>query len=82
MAHELAMKHNAHGLLLTTEATREQSINYGSVVIDSNGKVLHYVDKPTTFVSPHISCGVYLLRAIVVERIGKAYSCSDTDTKQ
>ncbi|KAK6105657.1 Nucleotidyl transferase family protein [Brugia pahangi] len=82
MAYELAMKQNAHGLLLTTEATREQSINYGSVVIDSNGKVLHYVDKPTTFVSPYISCGVYLLRAIVVERIGKAYNCSDTDTKQ
>lgn len=39
MAYELAMKQNAHGLLLTTEATREQSINYGSVVIDSNGKV-------------------------------------------
>lgn len=39
MAHELTVKHNAHGLLLTTEATREQSINYGSVVIDPNGKV-------------------------------------------
>ncbi|KAL3997599.1 Nucleotidyl transferase family protein [Acanthocheilonema viteae] len=77
MAHELTVKHNAHGLLLTTEATREQSINYGSVVIDPNGKVLHYVDKPTTFVSQHISCGVYLLRASVVERIGRARSCSD-----
>uniref|UniRef100_A0A1I7VMZ1 NTP_transferase domain-containing protein n=1 Tax=Loa loa TaxID=7209 RepID=A0A1I7VMZ1_LOALO len=77
MAHELIVKHNAHGLLLTTEATREQSINYGSVVIDPNGKVLHYVDKPTTFVSPHISCGVYLLRASVVERIGRVRSYSD-----
>ncbi|VDM93657.1 unnamed protein product, partial [Onchocerca ochengi] len=77
MAHELTMKHNAHGLLLTTEATREQSINYGSVVIDPNGKVLHYVDKPTTFVSQYISCGVYLLRASVIERIGRACNCSD-----
>lgn len=39
MAYELTVKHDAHGLLLTTEATREQSINYGSVVIDPNGKV-------------------------------------------
>ncbi|VDK86664.1 unnamed protein product [Litomosoides sigmodontis] len=77
MAHELTVKHDAHGLLLTTEATREQSINYGSVVIDPNGKVIHYVDKPTTFVSQHISCGVYLLRASVIERIGRARSCSD-----
>lgn len=39
MAQELFLKDCAHGLLLTTEATREQSINYGSVVIDSSGKV-------------------------------------------
>ncbi|KAI1714292.1 nucleotidyl transferase domain-containing protein [Ditylenchus destructor] len=58
----------AHCLILTTEATRDQSTNFGSVVIDSKdaqnpkGKVLHYVDKPTTFVSTHISCGIYLLR--------------------
>jgi ADP-glucose pyrophosphorylase len=29
---------------------------------DSSGPVLHYVDKPTTFVSNMISCGIYLLR--------------------
>lgn len=41
-------------------------------------QVLHYVDKPTTFVSQHISCGVYLLRASIVDRIGKARKCSDS----
>lgn len=40
MAQELSMKKSsAQGLLLTTEATREQSVNYGSVVIDPYGKV-------------------------------------------
>lgn len=24
--------------------------------------MIHYVDKPTTFVSTHISCGIYLMR--------------------
>lgn len=56
-------------LLLATEATREQSINFGSVVIGPDGKVLHYVDKPTTFVSTHISCGVYLMRPEVIRTL-------------
>jgi mannose-1-phosphate guanylyltransferase len=62
MVDELDSKSQAQCLILTTEATREQSINFGSVVVDQKGKVLHYVDKPTTFVSTHISCGIYLLR--------------------
>ncbi|VDP03216.1 unnamed protein product [Heligmosomoides polygyrus] len=53
-------------LLLTTEATREQSGNFGNVVIDSTGRIVHYVDKPTTFVSTHISCGVYLMKPSVI----------------
>lgn len=69
MVNELHKKQPAaECLILTTEATRDQSINFGSVVINStkgnaSGQVLHYVDKPNTFVSTHISCGVYLLQA-------------------
>lgn len=33
--------------------------------MDSEGEVLHYVDKPTTFLSTHISCGLYLIRPSV-----------------
>uniref|UniRef100_A0AC34QYA2 Nucleotidyl transferase domain-containing protein n=1 Tax=Panagrolaimus sp. JU765 TaxID=591449 RepID=A0AC34QYA2_9BILA len=62
MVQELDSHSDAQGLLLTTEATREQSINFGCVVLGLNGKVLHYVDKPTTFITSHISCGIYLLR--------------------
>ncbi|CAI4225832.1 unnamed protein product [Auanema sp. JU1783] len=62
-------------LLLTTEATREQSINFGSVVVDSEGKVLHYVNKPDTFVSTYISCGVYLFKTDVLKNL-----CGDSQT--
>ena len=62
MVAELSEQPKADCLILTTEATRDQSTNFGSVVIRSSGKdnsqpkgpVLHYVDKPTTFVSTHI----------------------------
>ncbi|KAL3084975.1 hypothetical protein niasHS_010044 [Heterodera schachtii] len=84
MVQELNQKTEAKCLILTTEATREQSVNYGSVVIDSvglecsRGRVLHYVDKPATFVSTHISCGVYLLRGnsfdVILEQAEKTAS--------
>uniref|UniRef100_A0A0N4ZCY2 NTP_transferase domain-containing protein n=1 Tax=Parastrongyloides trichosuri TaxID=131310 RepID=A0A0N4ZCY2_PARTI len=67
---------NKDGLILTTEATRDQSINFGCVVADENGSVLHYVEKPTTFVSTRISCGIYLLRPSifkVIENIRNSY---------
>uniref|UniRef100_A0A0N5C1V3 NTP_transferase domain-containing protein n=1 Tax=Strongyloides papillosus TaxID=174720 RepID=A0A0N5C1V3_STREA len=57
------------GLILTTEATRDQSVNYGCVVADEHGTVLHYVEKPTTFVSTRISCGMYLLKPSIFEAI-------------
>lgn len=72
MVHELETQPpGILGILLTTEATREQSINFGSVVVDQEGKVLHYVDKPTTFVSTHISCGIYLLRPEIWKLLSK-----------
>ena len=46
---------------MATEATRQQSLNYGCVVEDSaDHAVLHYVEKPGTYVSTSINCGVYI----------------------
>ena len=47
---------------MATEATRQQSLNYGCVVEDSGADhaVLHYVEKPGTYVSTSINCGVYI----------------------
>lgn len=47
--------------MLGTEATRQQSLNYGSIAENkTTHEVLHYVEKPSTFVSSIINCGVYL----------------------
>lgn len=77
---ELSKHKEAECVLLTTEATREQSINFGSVVIDRKdietgrvgGRVLHYVDRPSSFVSTHISCGLYVLRPSTWNLLEKA----------
>lgn len=60
---ELLQFHEDKKSLLTimaTEATRQQSLNYGCLVINGENCVAHYVEKPSTFVSTLISCGVYV----------------------
>jgi mannose-1-phosphate guanylyltransferase len=62
----LVAQHQAPGTLATilaTHVTREQSCNYGCLVKEDGDSqfVLHYVEKPETFVSTLVSCGVYLL---------------------
>lgn len=60
---ELREKLQAEALILSTEATREQASNFGCLVVEpAGGQVLHYVEKPSTFVSLRISCGLYALR--------------------
>lgn len=52
---------NALISIMSTEATRQQSIYYGCMAIDSStGAVNHYVEKPNSYVSTFINCGVYV----------------------
>ncbi|XP_071871089.1 GDP-mannose pyrophosphorylase A [Bombus fervidus] len=60
---EIVNYHKEKQALLTimaTEATRQQSLNFGCMVLNKDGKVAHYVEKPSTFVSTLINCGIYL----------------------
>jgi len=52
--------------ILGTEATPAQASNYGCIVADKiSREVLHYREKPETFISSTINCGVYLLNESV-----------------
>lgn len=53
-------KNRALFTIMATEATRQQSLNYGCLVTDNDGLVAHYVEKPSTFVSTIINCGTYV----------------------
>uniref|UniRef100_A0A336MVA2 CSON000248 protein n=1 Tax=Culicoides sonorensis TaxID=179676 RepID=A0A336MVA2_CULSO len=47
--------------IMSTEATKQQCVNYGCLVTDkATGAVTHYVEKPTSYVSNLINCGVYV----------------------
>jgi len=83
---------NAVATLMATEATRQQSLNYGCIVEDKTShSILHYVEKPETYVSPLINCGVYIfsqqifsmLQGVFERKQSEWYSgLPDTDTSK
>ena len=61
-------------LLYTLQATRQQSLNYGCIVENKDThEVTHYVEKPETFVSTSINCGIYLFSPNIFQHIGVAF---------
>ena len=61
--------------LMSTEATRQQSLNYGCVVIskDDQKTIEHYVEKPNSYVSNHINCGVYIFSKEIFQLLQEVY---------
>lgn len=60
--------------MLATEATRQQSLTYGCVVENKEThEILHYVEKPETFVSTTINCGIYLLTPGIFQPLEVAF---------
>ncbi|XP_046386433.1 mannose-1-phosphate guanyltransferase alpha-A [Ischnura elegans] len=61
--------------ILATEATQQQSMNYGCIVEDRETfEVKHYVEKPSTFVSPLINCGVYICSLEIFQFIAAIFN--------
>ncbi|XP_071149274.1 mannose-1-phosphate guanyltransferase alpha-A-like isoform X2 [Mytilus edulis] len=59
-AHRKRVK-GSYCTILGIEATRQQSLNYGCIVENKDThEVLHYVEKPETYISTTINGGVYL----------------------
>nr|XP_027221212.1 mannose-1-phosphate guanyltransferase alpha-A-like [Penaeus vannamei] len=61
--------------IMGTEATRQQSTMYGCIVeAKDTHQVLHYVEKPSTFVSNLINCGVYICSPDIFKRVGEIFN--------
>lgn len=63
---------------------RQQSLNYGCVVMSkdsdsdaaapaSSGALMHYVEKPDSYVSTLINCGVYVCSKGIFDLLKKQY---------
>ncbi|XP_072730923.1 mannose-1-phosphate guanylyltransferase regulatory subunit alpha isoform X4 [Ciconia boyciana] len=56
------------------QANRTQALNYGCIVANADTQeVQHYVEKPSTFVSEIINCGVYLFTPDIFQHIGEVF---------
>ncbi|XP_064926866.1 mannose-1-phosphate guanyltransferase alpha isoform X2 [Columba livia] len=65
---------DAHFSLLGSQANRTQALNYGCIVANADTQeVQHYVEKPSTFVSEIINCGIYLFTPAIFQHIGKVF---------
>lgn len=59
---------------MSTEATKQQSVHYGCLAVDSQtGVVNHYVEKPSSYVSTFINCGIYMCSLDVFNRIAGVF---------
>ncbi|KAJ1519675.1 hypothetical protein ONE63_004940 [Megalurothrips usitatus] len=66
--------------VMATEATRQQSLLYGCMVRDEDtSEVMHYVEKPSTFVSTLISCGVYVFSTEVFQIMSTVFNNKQSD---
>ncbi|XP_041973555.1 mannose-1-phosphate guanyltransferase alpha isoform X2 [Aricia agestis] len=65
---------NALVTIMGTEATRQQSVFYGCMVREPVTKsVTHYVEKPNSYVSTLINCGVYVCSTQVFQIMAEAF---------
>lgn len=61
-------------LVMGVQVENEQSLNYGCMGINDNThEVVHYIEKPSSFVSNHINAGVYLLSVSVYDDISAIF---------
>jgi mannose-1-phosphate guanylyltransferase len=69
--------HQTHAQSLCTVLGKhisESPSNYGCIVSDPSGEVTHYAEKPETFVSDLINCGVYVFSPQIFDNIGAMIS--------
>ncbi|XP_048860886.1 mannose-1-phosphate guanyltransferase alpha-A isoform X1 [Brienomyrus brachyistius] len=67
-------------VILGTTANRKQSMNYGCIVENQQtNEVMHYVEKPSTFVSDIINCGIYLFTPEIFQHIGAVFQKNQQD---
>lgn len=61
--------------VMATEATRQQALHYGCIVRDkSTSQITHYVEKPSTFVSTLVNCGVYICSLEIFQTMASVFN--------
>jgi len=82
---EILETHQKHGkeiTILGKKVSVEDSQYYGCLAIDPNtNEILHYAEKPETFVSDIINCGIYLFSPQIFDLIDKVNQLAHSKKK-
>ncbi|XP_014255529.1 mannose-1-phosphate guanyltransferase alpha-A [Cimex lectularius] len=75
---EILKFHNSKGnaliTIMATETNKQQALNYGCIAKHPNlDYMTHYVEKPSTFVSHFINCGVYFCSIELFDTLALAF---------
>lgn len=67
--------------IMSTETTKQQSLEYGCLAFDAATRaVSHYVEKPRSYVSTSINCGVYICSLEVFQFIAQIFYSKELNT--
>ncbi|KAM7268182.1 hypothetical protein ACFE04_010348 [Oxalis oulophora] len=70
---EAHKKHGGLGTILVIKVSADAAHQFGELVADPiTNELLHYTEKPETFVSDLINCGVYVFTSVILTAIEKA----------
>ncbi|KAG5522882.1 hypothetical protein RHGRI_034881 [Rhododendron griersonianum] len=68
---EAHRRYGGMGTILVIKVSAESAYQFGELVADPvTNELLHYTEKPETFVSDRINCGVYIFRPDIFTAIG------------
>lgn len=66
-------KYKSVSTIMTTKVAKGSAHKFGCVAIDhSTMEVQHFVEKPESFISDIVSCGVYIFSPLIFEHMSKA----------
>ncbi|XP_061372366.1 uncharacterized protein LOC133314851 [Gastrolobium bilobum] len=67
-------RYGGMGTMLVIKVSAESASQYGELVADpTTNEMLHYTEKPETFVSDLINCGVYIFSPLIFLLLSKMY---------
>ncbi|KTW30788.1 hypothetical protein T552_00500 [Pneumocystis carinii B80] len=80
---EMHLEKDAIGTLLGTKVSPDDANNFGCIVWDTaTSEVIHYVEKPETYISSTINCGVYIFDGSIFDQIKESIRLKSERNKE
>ena len=76
---EFHKKHGQFATIMGTKIEKEYATHFGCIVADEENNVVHYAEKPSSFINNLINAGVYCFSKSLIEEVEKVREKSTTE---